>query len=280
MKKKIFAMFTLVLMLFSLALSQFGVFANDGGYLYKVYVCTTDGYLNMREEPNADSRILYALPDCADLEIIDVNGNWGYAYYGEGNVAQMGWVYLPGTKSTYREARDNAGKSISETVYVNAPDGYVNLRSEPTTAYDNIYCEIPNNSELFLTRKTDKGWALTTYGSYTGWIALSETQKEPIFTPDVPDEIVDAEIPEPLVMPAEDFKTTSYEPKSFFLSAPFLMTVLGGLILLLLVIVITLLIVLANRGKSASLDVPTFEPTPSEDTYEEIAEPQNEEANL
>ena len=279
MKKKLYAILTLTLVVFCLLMPQFAVFANDGGYLFKVYVCTTDGYLNMREEPNTDSRILYALPDCADLEIIDVDGNWGYAYYGEGDIVEMGWIYLPGTKSTYREARDNAGKSISETVYVNAPEGYVNLRSEPTTAYDNIYCEIPNNSELFLTRRTDKGWALTSYGSYTGWIALSETQKEPVFTPEVPEEEEYIEIPEPIAE-VEEERGMSFATKPLFLGSSFLMIALGVLALFLLIIVITLLIVLANHGKSTPLDVPTFETTPEEDVYDETTESKNDDVSL
>lgn len=273
MKKKIFTILTLVLMLCSLLIPQLVAFANDGGYLYDVYVCTSDGFLNMREEPNTDSRVLYALPDCANLEVSYVSGNWGYAYYSTENDHYSGWIYLPATKPTYREARDNAGHATDDIVYVNAPNGHITLRSEPTTTYNNVYCKIPNNTELQLIRKTDKDWALTTFDSYTGWIALSGTQTEPMVAPEEEEEEKSAHKDSDAI--TEDERESSSDRDIFLFDNPFLMFALGGLLVLLIVLIITLLIMLSNRKKSASVGTsayptyPPYAPTQPKDTYKE-----------
>ncbi len=266
MKKKLFAILTLVLMSLSLLLSQVQVFANDGGYYYDVYVCTSDGYLNMREEPNTDSLVTYILPDCAHLEVYDVAGNWGFAYFEDGIDYQSGWIYLPATKPTYREARDNAGKAIDKTVYVNAPEGYINLRSEPSASLDNVYCKIPNNSEIHLTRKTDKGWALTTFDSYTGWIALSGTQEEPLIAPAEESDVFAENNP---AFTMEEERDSSDEKDPFLFDNPFLMFTLGGLVVLLVVLVITLLVLLFKRKKSEPAITPMYTSAPPENTYDE-----------
>ncbi len=69
-------------------------------------------------------------------------------------------------------------------VYVNAPDGYVNLRTGPGTEYD-IICPIPNGEALELytkdaTAKNGKKWAKVAYWYdgewYTGYVIASQIE--------------------------------------------------------------------------------------------------------
>ncbi len=75
-------------------------------------------------------------------------------------------------------------------LYVNAPDGYVNLRTGPGTDYD-IICRIPNDESLESYRKqataqNGKNWLKVTYFNeednevgykwLTGWVAESQVQ--------------------------------------------------------------------------------------------------------
>lgn len=71
------------------------------------------------------------------------------------------------------EVDNSSEETISEYyVYVNAPDGYVNLRTGPGTEYD-IICPIQNGEALELyeeaTAKNGKKWAKVAYWEDGGW---------------------------------------------------------------------------------------------------------------
>lgn len=85
---------------------------------------------------------------------------------------------------SYNEAQE----TITEYyyAYVNAPDGYVNLRTGPGTEYD-IICPIPNGEVLELyneeaTASNGKKWVKVAYyvdgGWNTGWVIASQIEYE------------------------------------------------------------------------------------------------------
>ena len=242
MKKRISLLIAMLVAISALYIPQ-TIFANGVDYLYSIYVCTTDGYLNMREGSSTNSKIICELPDCARVDILSVSGNWGFGEYHTKDDMYMGWIYLPGTKSTYAAARDNAGKSVTKKLVIAADDGYMNLRREPSTAFDNIECRIYKGTEITVYRETDRGWGLTSYNGYTGWVSLSGTAAVPEPTPET--EAAPETIPAHytgLVVPEEGEVASGVDSSTIFL-------ILIGVAIFLIIAVAILLIVILSRGK-------------------------------
>ena len=236
---------------------------NDAGFLYTVYVSTDDGYLNMREEPTTKSGVICELPDCVPVEIYSVSDGWGYGSYDSGNTYYTGWIYLNGTEATYATARDKTGKASGKKVTVNASDGYMNLRREPSSVRNNIISSVPNGTNLTVTRETDKGWGLVNYGGQIGWIALSGTQPTVAVSPDptpTPAPVIEESaqpLPETSATPEDAQQTDSPKGTVSFsgkrlISDRTLILVLIGIAIFLVVTVAVLMILIINRGKKAS----------------------------
>ncbi len=268
MKKRV-SLGLLVLFLLTLFSIPFQAAANGVDYLYTVYVCTTDGFLNMRDGPSTDDDILYELPDCAAVQILNEDGNWGYGHFFYGNNCAAGWIYLPGTKSTYSSARDNAGKATSQVSYISGNGGYMNLRKEPTTEYDNIITTIPNGAQVTVTRRTDRGWGLVAYNGSIGWVSYNGLQAEPLST-QAPVQTVEP-IPTPLVQTVSpDFYKEKEQPDKEvgkisiegepILGGNALVLIMIGVAIFLVITVAVLMIVVLNRGKNEQKPTPPRAP--------------------
>ncbi len=251
MKQKICLFLALVMMILCMVIPC-TVSANDAGYLYRVYVCTSDGFLNMREEPTTNAKIITEIPDCVSIDIYTVEGDWGYGRC-DFESGSFGWVYLPGTEMTYQKARDKAGKATNIECVVNSADGFVNMRHEPTTKLSNVMQTIPNGQELVVTRKTDKNWGLVYYDGKTGWIALSETM-EPIIETEEP-KTEYTQTPPPIftehdhISPSNEKKGSISLGGNKLLGGNALVLILIGIAIFLIVVVAILMIVILNRGK-------------------------------
>ena len=251
MKKKICLFLIIVMGVLCMAMPC-TVSANDAGYLYRVYVCTSDGFLNMREDSTTKAKIITEIPDCVSIDIYSVDGDWGYGSC-DLESEHYGWVYLPGTEMTYQKARDKAGKSVNLSRIVDGADGFVNMRHEPTSKINNVMKTIPNGQEIVVTRKTDKNWGLVYYGGEVGWIALSET-KVPAVKTEEPEEIeTETETPalltEESTPPADSKKGSVSIEGDKILGGNALVLILIGVAIFLIVIVAILMIVILNRGK-------------------------------
>ncbi|MCR4923910.1 MAG: SH3 domain-containing protein [Lachnospiraceae bacterium] len=95
------------------------------------------------------------------------------------------------SNEAYEEEKENIEAEASESgtieqnyVYVNAPDGYVNMRTGPGTDYE-IICTIPNETALEVypgdaTAENGKKWLKIAYwtdGEWkTGWVSESQVE--------------------------------------------------------------------------------------------------------
>jgi len=174
--KKIWVWVMVVILLF---LTVIPAFADAVSYLmdpvdYYVYVDTPDGGLNMRYGPGVDyARVIdYRIPDGMKLHITYESDNWGYTEY----KGSYGWVALSQTSSTPLE---NNGQSVDYYVYVNTPDGGLNMRYGPGVDYDRVIdYRIPDGTKLHIMERYDN-WGYTTYDGEYGWVALKQTSETP-----------------------------------------------------------------------------------------------------
>ncbi len=283
MKKGMFFLTAMLLVISVLCQPLLAVHAS-----YVVYVCTDDGYLNIRTGPSNKADIVSELADCQSFEVMKTEGNWAYGdhYNSEGGLTQ-GWIYLPYTKSTYEAARDNAGKAVNRTVVVQSyeGDGYMNLRWEPTTGnFHNELCQIDDGTVLTITRivqrKGTSGWGLTRYNGQQGWIYLKGV-KDYVPTP----EPTPTPVPtlEPTVTPAPTVApvTPTHYPTGLqtgtvtiendrIISNQMLVLILIAVAIFLVVTVAILLVVVLNRSKQSG-DSNTYEQQPyyPQEEYEE-----------
>ena len=255
MKKRFFLLCTCVMLLSSILMPNLQAFANDGGVLEYRYVCTTDGFLNLRTVDNSksDDTIIKALPDCTLLQVWYYNekGTWMYASCTVGNQYYTGWAYKNGTKLSYEAARDNAGRKISWTRYVDSLDGYIHLRREPTTENHNVLTTVPNNAELYISRKTDKNWGLTVYNGYTGWVYLGElTEINPAAPTISPENTPAPSIAPDTYLEETELKDVPQTNPAIRSNLSFL--VLAGIaVLILIMLVIVLIIIMVRKSNTA-----------------------------
>ena len=178
---------------------------------YYVKVSASDGGANLRNGAGVEYSTIISgmMPNGTVLHITSVaaadNGKkWGLTEY----QGSQGWVALSQTTPTDAPSQDhssdntNASKDAENTtqenssagtltaaatvvdyyVKVAAPDGGVNFRYGPGTAYAKIISHmIPNGTQLHISGEgrasNGKTWGLAEYNGQLGWIFLGQTEK-------------------------------------------------------------------------------------------------------
>ncbi|MGN1412131.1 MAG: SH3 domain-containing protein [Oscillospiraceae bacterium] len=125
-------------------------------YSKGLYKLTYELCLRTDEFSNAD--VIDIIPVNTDLNVSDVEGNWGYVCY-NGN---MGWINL-----NYAKKIQN-GFNYSTGIYTNAEP--LNYRESNSTDAE-IYGVIPADTQIKVTQVRDN-WGKTTYDGETAWICL------------------------------------------------------------------------------------------------------------
>ena len=152
----------------------------DSRYLSQVSVAnfrvTMKDGLNLRNGPSTSYGIVYNdVPYNEVVQFIRYNSNatWAYVSY----AGYYGWMsagYLLGTyeDATIYEIEPEVLYNCSfDKEYYVTMDGYLNLRSNPTTGRSRIYTAIPEGATVYLGGyNRDKSWAYVLYDYYTGWV--------------------------------------------------------------------------------------------------------------
>lgn len=172
---------------------------------------STEGLVNMRAEPNINSRLLYQVPAGQNMSVlaIDPRNEWYHIRLGNG---ETGWMKAD-------LLRQNLG--LVESIYSATPqppqrfgdlgeyarvvtDQGGNLRAAPDVGFD-ILTTLPFGTEVrLLARSPYSPWVKVNAGDLEGWMALItlETRSAIGFLP------VDYEVPlppRPTAQPANDF---------------------------------------------------------------------------
>ncbi len=76
--------------------------------------CSNGGDLNLREQPNKNSRVLVKIPYGTALEMVDLNadGTWGYCSY----LTFSGWVMMSFMSETSPDPGKSAGEKARENI--------------------------------------------------------------------------------------------------------------------------------------------------------------------
>lgn len=249
------------------------------------FVCTDDGYLNVRTEPNNKAEIVGELADCQSFNVIRTEGKWSYGehYNDQGGISAVGWIYTPYTRSSYEEAKNHAGKAVDRTVVVQsyANDGRMNIRREPTaTNSGNEICIVNDGTVLQITRivqrKGTNGWGLVSYNGYQGWINLKGV-KDYIPTPETtPVSTMEPEvepIPEPIPTHyMNGLRTDALEKEESLFDNQAMLFVLIAIALFFILAVVILFIVVLSRTKrmeseNAPMQKPYYAPQPYDEPY-------------
>lgn len=178
MKHRIITLFFALLLTALLPAAAFAdaIVYPDGiwGVDYYVYVATPDGGLNLRTGPGVYYELLTTVPDYVQLHITqESSAGWGYTDY----MGFYGWVYLGQTTGSLLDF----GDACNYTTYVSAPRGYTHLYIGPGESSASP-TEIPDGTEITITREY-RGWGLTRYDIFTGWILLEDTSTAPPTVP-------------------------------------------------------------------------------------------------
>ncbi len=173
--------------------------ATERVYYTGNYVTTE--FLNLRAEANTNCEVYITIPVDTQIEVTEVNGEWGKTNYGGYN----GWV--------------NLYYARFETVSYITTD-YLNLRAEQNTSCQ-IYITIPVNTVIEIST-INNGWGKTNYGGFGGWVSMDYVklyapQEEPDTPTKEPDTSVDPDVPENPDTPVTSYDTLTPTDDTFVL---------------------------------------------------------------
>jgi|GEM_PF-348128 len=140
---------------------------------------TASGNVNMRAEPDADSRLLYQVPAGTVMSVLGrtAEGDWLHVRLGNG---ETGWMFAellggePGVVRAVYEATpvppQRYGK-LGRTGVVNVSAGS-NLRTAPDATFP-VVLTLPRGTEVeLLARSAYSPWVKVRTGNTEGWVAL------------------------------------------------------------------------------------------------------------
>ncbi len=167
----------------------------------------TTEFLNLRAEANTDCEVYITIPVDTQIQVTEVNGEWGKTSYGGFD----GWVNLYYTRF--------------ETVSYITTD-YLNLRAEQNTSCQ-VYITIPANTVIEIST-VNGGWGKTNYGGYSGWVSMdyvelyapegdTDTPTDTPTEPEDPDTPVEPENPDTPTPPESDYEILTPTDEIFIL---------------------------------------------------------------
>ena len=136
-------------------------------------VSVSSGWLNVREEPTANSRAISTLKNGSNVTLLSKSGAWWRVQYGENLYGYSSATYIKEVTSTAK--------------YVNISSGTLNVRSGAGSSYSKVGSLIKNEQVLVLS--TSGSWSFVLYdGVKTGYVSswyLSDKQTQPVNYPAV-----------------------------------------------------------------------------------------------
>lgn len=142
-------------------------------------VTASDGFLAIRSTYSTSGTQLGTIPTGATFTVTkyDEDGNWGYVTYN----GISGWSCLYNVELVNSSSNSSTGTIESQPVNniycINAPDGFVAFRTQPTTSSTKI-SEITTGKYITVTQLTNDGkydWGYTSYNGQSGWVCLYYT---------------------------------------------------------------------------------------------------------
>lgn len=132
-------------------------------------VVTSGSNLNLRTTPDAAASVICAIPNGAEVGIVDRFDEWLYVFY----QAHYGYVSRPyiaiAEDAAEPETQQAALITESATATVSTGNGsMLNLRRNPDTTSP-VLIHVPNGTQLSIERM-DGNWALVTYGGMRGYV--------------------------------------------------------------------------------------------------------------
>lgn len=127
-------------------------------------IVSTDGKLNLRDEPNNSGDIVKVMGSGAlCLGLKETSDGWVYVKYLAGGIEYRGWCY----------AKYLAIAKQLETRTVSSPDGTLNIRTGANTACP-IIATMGNGFGFFVLKKLSNNWGIVWCGSALGYCDISD----------------------------------------------------------------------------------------------------------
>ena len=124
-----------------------------------VGTAVTTGYLNMREGPGTNYRILQTLSPGAKLTVLDGSDNaWVHLQTSAGKKGYCSRSYLKISGNTSSSSGNATGKALDN----------VRLRSGPGTSYTTL-TTVPKGTTVKVVDNSNTGWVKVTYSGLTGY---------------------------------------------------------------------------------------------------------------
>jgi stage II sporulation protein D len=144
-----------------------GTDTGDGGTdgtALSAIVATQNGSLNMRQFPQAGSKILTTIPQGAVVSVTEKGDTWSAVTYS----GTSGYVMTTFLSFAGGTDEPQGGATVETTATVATQSGSLNLRQLPQ-AGSAIYCTIPRGSVISVLSKGSE-WCQVTYTGTTGYV--------------------------------------------------------------------------------------------------------------
>lgn len=165
MKKTAFFISLLILML---------LFAGGAYAESFIYSSSVSGTLTMHLSPEDDSFVTAEIPSCAKLKLLDKKRTWGLVEY----MNRAGWINLSFTYGSYEDAAETTGNDFVESVKIKTKEGKASLYNIPSADEkmgSSEKYQVPDDTILKITRKTDSGWGLVSMNGQYAWVQMEKT---------------------------------------------------------------------------------------------------------